>query len=240
LESQISHLKSQISAYAIIVAGGTGSRMQSNVPKQFLLLNGKPVMMHTIEAFFNNTNQPKIIVVLHADFHDYWRELCAEHQFDIPHQLINGGETRFHSVKNGLETIKDVDALVAVQDAVRPLTSIRVIDAAYSHAQTQGNAIVAVKSRDSIRQLKNGISQHLHREEIYLVQTPQTFQLGLLRKAYEQPFDNTFTDDASVVERSGVKINLIEGDHSNIKITFPEDIAIAEVIQKKPLNTKQL
>jgi 2-C-methyl-D-erythritol 4-phosphate cytidylyltransferase len=227
-------------SYAIIVAGGTGSRMQSSVPKQFLLLNGKPVMMHTIEAFYNSAYQPQIIVVLHADFHEYWKELCTEHQFNIPHQLISGGETRFRSVKNGLETIQDKDALVAVHDAVRPLTPVNVINEAYTQAKATGNAIVAVKSRDSIRQLKNGISQHLHREEIYLVQTPQTFQLSLLKKAYEQPFDNTFTDDASVVERSGITINLIEGSHANIKITFPEDIVVAEVIQKKPLNTKQL
>ncbi|OKS85511.1 2-C-methyl-D-erythritol 4-phosphate cytidylyltransferase [Mucilaginibacter polytrichastri] len=227
-------------AYAIIVAGGTGSRMQSSLPKQFLLLNGKPVMMHTIEAFYNSTYHPKIIIILHADFHEYWKTLCTKHQFNIPHQLVNGGETRFHSVKNGLDTIKDNDALVAVQDAVRPLTPIEVINKAYSQANAHGNAIVAVKSRDSIRQLKNGISQHLHREEIYLVQTPQTFKMALLQKAYEQPFDDTFTDDASVVERSGVKINLVEGSHANIKITFPEDIAIAELIQKKPLNTKQL
>jgi 2-C-methyl-D-erythritol 4-phosphate cytidylyltransferase len=240
LESHISNLKSQIPSYAIIVAGGTGSRMQSNVPKQFLLLNGTPVMMHTIEAFYNSAYQPKIIVVLHADFHEYWKELCAEHQFNIPHQLVSGGETRFHSVKNGLEIIQDEDALVAIHDAVRPLTPVRVINEAYTQAKANGNAIVAIKSRDSIRQLKNGISQHLHREEIYLVQTPQTFQLALLRAAYEQAFDSTFTDDASVVERSGLKINLIEGSHANIKITFPEDIAIAEVIQKKPLNTKQL
>jgi 2-C-methyl-D-erythritol 4-phosphate cytidylyltransferase len=214
--------------------------MQSSVPKQFLLLNGKPVMMHTIETFYNSAYQPKIIVVLHADFHDYWRTLCTEYTFNIAHQLISGGETRFHSVKNGLETIQNKEALVAVHDAVRPLTPVEVIDEAYKQASATGNAIVAVKSRDSIRQLKNGISQHLHREEIYLVQTPQTFQLALLKKAYGQLFDDTFTDDASVVERSGVKINLIEGSHANIKITFPEDIAIAEVIQKKPLNTKQL
>lgn len=197
-------------------------------------------MMHTIETFYNSAYQPKIIVVLHADFHEYWRTLCTEYKFNIPHQLISGGETRFHSVKNGLETIQNKDGLVAVHDAVRPLTPVEVIDEAYKQASANSNAIVAVKSRDSIRQLKNGISQHLHREEIYLVQTPQTFHLALLKKAYEQPFDDTFTDDASVVERSGVKINLIEGSHANIKITFPEDIAIAEVIQKKPLNTKQL
>ncbi|NCD69858.1 2-C-methyl-D-erythritol 4-phosphate cytidylyltransferase [Mucilaginibacter agri] len=226
--------------YAIIVAGGTGTRMQSNVPKQFLLLNGKPVMMHTIEAFHNSSYKPQIIVVLHASFHEYWAELCTEHHFTTPHTLVNGGETRFHSVKNGLDMIEDTDALVAVQDAVRPLTATATIDDAYSHALAHGNAIVAVKSRDSIRQLRDCISQHLHRDEIYLVQTPQTFQFSLLKRAYEQPFDNTFTDDASVVERSGVKINLIEGSHSNIKITFPEDIAIAEVIQKKPLSTKQL
>ncbi|PTQ95032.1 2-C-methyl-D-erythritol 4-phosphate cytidylyltransferase [Mucilaginibacter yixingensis] len=233
--SQIRNSKSEIrnhKTYAIIVAGGTGTRMQSAVPKQFLLLNGEPVLMHTIRAFASTANKPEIIVVMHPEFHEYWQQLCTEHQFTIPHQLISGGETRFHSVKNGLALTED-NSLIAVQDAVRPLTSPAIIDKAYEQAAMQGNAIVAVKSRDSIRRLRNGRSENLLRDEIWLVQTPQTFQSSLLKKAYEQPFHQGFTDDASVVEQSGVDILLIEGDHRNMKITFPEDIAIAELLLRQ-------
>ncbi len=234
LTSHISHLTSK--NYAIIVAGGSGTRMGSAIPKQFLLLNGKPVLMHTIEAFHNCVAQPHILLVLHADFHTYWHQLCADHNFTIPHQLIKGGETRFHSVKNGLDTITyDTDAVVAVQDAVRPLTDKEIIDASFTYAFEHGNAIAAVKSRDSIRQLQNGHSVSLLRDDIYLIQTPQTFGLEQLKKAYEHGYDAIFTDDASVVERSGIAINLIEGNYKNIKITFPEDIAIAEaILNKKP------
>jgi 2-C-methyl-D-erythritol 4-phosphate cytidylyltransferase len=229
--SQISNLKSQI-YYAVIVAGGSGTRMASVVPKQFLSINGLPVLMHTVLAFYNSESKPKIILVLPAAYHDYWQQLCKTHNFNIPFQLVSGGETRFHSVKNGLELIEDEQAVIAVQDAVRPLTSAAIIDDAYQHAAAQGNAVVAVKSRDSIRQLKGDKSTALTRDEIYLVQTPQTFQSTQLKKAYEQPFDSKFTDDASVVEAIGIKINLIEGDYRNIKITFPEDIAIAELLLK--------
>jgi 2-C-methyl-D-erythritol 4-phosphate cytidylyltransferase len=209
--------------------------MKSAVPKQFLLLNGKPVLMHTIEAFNNTEAKPKTILVLPSDYHQYWQQLVKEYNFIIPHQLVTGGETRFHSVKNGLALIIDEEALVAVQDAVRPLTSPSVIDEAYQCANQHETAVVAVKSRDSIRQVKDGKSVSLIRDEIYLVQTPQTFKASLLRKAYEQPFDTKFTDDASVVEQYGAEIKLTEGDHSNIKITFPEDIAIAELLlSKKP------
>jgi len=225
-------MSSRRKTYAIIVAGGTGTRMQTAVPKQFLLLNGEPVLMHTIRAFAAAESRPEIIVVMHPEFHEYWQQLCAEHRFTIPHQLISGGETRFHSVKNGLILAED-DSLIAVQDAVRPLTPPAIIDKAYEQAAAQGNAIVAVKSRDSIRRLRNGRSENLLRDEIWLVQTPQTFQSSLLKKAYEQPFNNSFTDDASVVEQSGVDILLVEGDHRNMKITFPEDIAIAELLLKR-------
>jgi len=218
-------------SYAIIVAGGSGSRMQSLVPKQFMLLNGKPVLMHTIEAFHNSAAQPQIILVLPAGSHTFWEQLCTEYNFDIPHQLVNGGETRFHSVKNGLDTIPDdAESLTAVHDAVRPLTSKEIIDNSYQHASKHGNAVAAVKSRDSVRQLKNGIPECLRRDEIYLVQTPQTFQSSQLKKAYLQSYNSKFTDDASVVEETGIKINLIEGDYKNIKITFPEDIAFAELL----------
>lgn len=218
--------------YAIIVAGGSGSRMLSVVPKQFLLLNGMPVLMHTLLAFWRSKTQPQLVLVLPANFHDYWVQLCTTHNFNIPHQLVSGGETRFHSVKNGLGLITDDNALVAVQDAVRPLTSCEIIDQSYQHAAINGNAVTAVKSRDSVRQLKHNTSAALNRDEIYLIQTPQTFQLAQLKEAYKQAYNAKFTDDASVVEATGVKINLINGNYQNIKITFPEDIAIAELLLK--------
>ncbi|MBK0380907.1 2-C-methyl-D-erythritol 4-phosphate cytidylyltransferase [Mucilaginibacter segetis] len=224
---------SQSKTYAVIVAGGTGTRMQSVVPKQFLLLNNRPVLMHTIEAFSNGQTAPQIIVVLHADYHEMWRELCLVHNFTIPHLLINGGETRFHSVKNAIDQISEKNVLIAVHDAVRPLISEKVIQEAYQSALDNGTAVTAVKSRDSVRQLKEGTTTALNRDEVYLIQTPQTFRSALIKKAYEQPYTALFTDDASVVESSGIKINLIEGSHSNIKITFPEDIAIAETLIKQ-------
>ncbi|TWR29064.1 2-C-methyl-D-erythritol 4-phosphate cytidylyltransferase [Mucilaginibacter pallidiroseus] len=232
LESHTSNLKYK-EAYAVIVAGGSGSRMQSAVPKQFLEICGKPVLMHTINAFYKSTFEPKIILVLNATYHDYWWELCEKHQFDIEHQLIAGGETRFHSVKNAVDIIENEDALIAVHDAVRPLTDIEVINNAYQTAQSNGSAITAVKSRDSIRQMTGITSVALRREDIYLVQTPQTFKAGLLKQAYEQPYSDYFTDDASVVEQAGHTVHLIEGNYTNIKITFPEDIAIAELLLNK-------
>jgi len=232
---EISNLKSNITnlkRYTVIVAGGTGTRMQSAIPKQFLLLNGKPVLMHTIENFHSVTPAPVILLVLHSDFHAYWKQLCEEHRFEIPHQLVAGGETRFHSVKNSLAHIPN-EALVAVQDAVRPLTDLSVIEEAYQCAAQSGSAVTAVKSRDSVRQQKEGTSVALIRDEIYLVQTPQTFIAGILKQAYEQPYTDAFTDDASVAEKNGVKIKLVEGSYRNLKITFPEDIAIAELLLKQ-------
>lgn len=223
--------------FAIIVAGGSGSRMQSSVPKQFLLLNGKPVLMHTIEAFCKSQSMPQIILVLHSGFHQYWEQLCKEHNFSIPVALVKGGETRFHSVKAGLELIPDeLNAIIAIHDAVRPLISPTIIDESFRYAFEHGNAIAAVKSRDSVRQVINDYTISLKREDIYLVQTPQTFQSDLLKKAYKVEYDENFTDDASVVEKSGGIINLINGSHQNFKITFPEDITIAEaILNKKPL-----
>jgi 2-C-methyl-D-erythritol 4-phosphate cytidylyltransferase len=220
--------------YAIIVAGGSGTRMQAAMPKQFLLLNNKPVLMHTIAAFSNCKAQPQIILVLNADYHAYWVQLCIDHDFTVAHTLVAGGETRFHSVKKGIAAVADEDpnAVIAVHDAVRPLVATAIIDAAYNYAAQHGNAITAVKSRDSIRQGNNNHSVSLLRDEIYLVQTPQTFKYEQLKRAYEQHYNSGFTDDASVVEQSGVNINLIAGSYRNIKITFPEDIAIAEMLLK--------
>ncbi len=217
--------------YVIIVAGGSGARMGTTIPKQFLPLMGRPILMHTIEAFYHSKTNPQIISVLPDEYHAYWEELCVEHEFNIVHLLVKGGETRFHSVKNGLSIIEDDEnTLVAVHDAVRPLIKTGIIDMSFSHAATHGNAVTAVKSRDTVRQLQAGISTHLLRDEIYLVQTPQTFRADQLKSAYRQAYSDKFTDDASVVESAGFTINLIEGSYSNIKITFPEDIALAETL----------
>ncbi|MEX8548070.1 MAG: 2-C-methyl-D-erythritol 4-phosphate cytidylyltransferase [Mucilaginibacter sp.] len=216
--------------FAVIVAGGSGTRMNSEIPKQFLLLNGKPVIMHTIAAFFASIEKPEILVVLNRQQFSYWEDLCELHQFKVPHQLVAGGETRFHSVKNALEKI-DEDAVVAIHDAVRPLINTAIISNAYQQALKTGNAVVAVPSKDSVRwQKTNGETQNLNRSEVFLVQTPQTFQSKQLKKAYEQEYSQEFTDDASVVERSGEKINLIEGNPENFKITFPADLRIAEML----------
>jgi len=205
--------------------------MGANTPKQFLPLNGKPVLMHTLDAFYTSATQPKLILVLPAGYRSHWEQLCAEYDFNIPFHLVNGGETRFHSVKNGLAVIDDPnESVIAIHDAVRPLVSKEIIDRSYREAAEHGNAITAIASRDSVRQIKNEASASIDRNEIYFVQTPQTFKLSQLKKAYTQPYDAKFTDDASVVEHAGISIHLANGSHQNIKITFPEDIAIAEAI----------
>lgn len=218
--------------YAIIVGGGSGSRMQSDVPKQFLLLLGKPVMMHTIEAFHNSDLHPEIIVVLHPDFHPYWEQLCRDYEFHLPHFLVNGGENRFYSVKNGLEAVKKT-SVVAIHDAVRPIINNDIITNSFKQAEISGNAVAVIPSKDSVRQLVNATSIALNREDIFLVQTPQTFKSDILKKAYEQPYEIGFTDDASVIEKNGNSIKFIPGDVKNIKITYPEDLSIAELFLNK-------
>lgn len=206
--------------------------MNADVPKQFLPLSGKPVLMHTISAFSESDYKPEIIVVLNAGYHDYWLECCSTHSFTFAHTLVGGGETRFDSVKKGLSKITD-EAVVAIHDAVRPVISNQIISNSFKVAEEKGNAVAAITSRDSVRQLKGGISQAIDRNTIYLIQTPQTFKSEIIKKAYEQLYSADFTDDAGVVERMGLEINLIEGDSRNIKITFSEDIAIAEYFLKK-------
>ena len=201
--------------------------MQSDLPKQFMLLNGKPILMHTIESFYYSDFKPEIILVLNVDFITYWEQLCEKYNFLIPHTLIKGGLQRFHSVKNGIKAIKE-DSVIAIHDAVRPLASNELICRSFKEAEESGNAIVAIKSKDSVRQQKGNTSLSLNRDEIYLIQTPQTFQFELLNTAYKQEYSNEFTDDASVVERTGITLNLIEGESKNLKITFPEDLSLAE------------
>ncbi|RYD75983.1 MAG: 2-C-methyl-D-erythritol 4-phosphate cytidylyltransferase [Sphingobacteriales bacterium] len=218
--------------YAVIVAGGSGNRMQTETPKQFLLLKNLPVIMHTIKAFAQSDTQPKILVVLHPDQHRYWSRLCDEFNFNIPHEVIHGGSERFHSVRNAINFIEE-DGLIAIHDAVRPLISKRLIDESYKQAGEIGNVIVAVQSSDSVRLLKDGQTSAIKRDAVYLVQTPQTFSVSVLKKAYRQEFETTFTDDASVVESVGETINIINGERNNIKITYPIDLELAEMLINK-------
>jgi 2-C-methyl-D-erythritol 4-phosphate cytidylyltransferase len=219
--------------YAIIVAGGSGSRMQHKIAKQFLLLDGKPILMHTLEAFAACPLNPEILLVLNIHQHQYWEELCKAHSFIIPHQLIKGGDQRFHSVKNGLKAIKG-KGIVAIHDAVRPLVSPALISRSFEAAEAHGNAVAAIPPTDSVRKvLFDGKTEALNRNELLLIQTPQTFAIEILRKAYQQPFRNEFTDDASVAEYSGFTIHIIEGARENLKITYPEDLEIASILKKK-------
>lgn len=215
--------------YAIIVAGGSGKRMNADLPKQFHLLLGKPVLMHTIEAFVNSGLAPDIILVLNADFHQYWKELCVQHNFFVPHVLTAGGRERFDSVKNALSHTGSGESLIAIHDAVRPVINDELITRCFNEAELKGSVIPVTESRDSLRMIRESTTQALSRADILIVQTPQVFKSGILKKAYDQDFSPLFTDDASVVERAGFQISTTAGTPSNIKITYPEDLAIASL-----------
>lgn len=211
----------------IIVAGGKGERMQADIPKQFLEIKGKPILMHTLEVFQRYDASMKLVLVLPAVQVEFWSELCKKHSFSLPHQVVTGGQTRFQSVKNGLEAVAGF-ALVAVHDGVRPLVSVETIAQCFDAAEKHGAVIPVVDSVDSIRQITGDSSQSVDRSAYKLVQTPQVFDAELLKKAYEQDFSPLFTDDASVMEALGVKIHLVEGNRENIKITTEFDLRIAE------------
>ena len=216
--------------YAVIVAGGKGLRMGSDIPKQFLILNGLPVIMHTIQKFAAFENL-QIILVLPASQFDYWKDLVLQYQFNIPIQLVEGGDSRFQSVKNGLDVITDNNSLVAIHDGVRPMIGHDFIELSYIQAAKNGNAILAIKPKDSIRKQELLENHAVNRNNYYLIQTPQTFKTELIKEAYSKAEDDNFTDDASVLE--GVlkhKIFMIQGDENNIKITSPVDLKIASVL----------
>jgi len=215
--------------YAIIVAGGKGTRMGGELPKQFLPLKGKPILMHTLEAFYNYNHEVELILVLPSDQQKLWSQLCRENHFYVPHQVVNGGETRFHSVKNGLDIIKE-PGLVAVHDGVRPFVAAQVIDRCYRLADKKKAVIPVVEIVDSLREIDGDSSKSVIRSQYKAVQTPQVFESNLLKKAYEQSYQPTFTDDASVVEKLGYQIYLTEGNKENIKITTPFDLKIAQVL----------
>ncbi len=225
-----------MSDYAIIVAGGKGLRMGGEVPKQFLPLNGRPVLMRTLEAFHTCCPLMELVLVLPCDQQDYWRMLCREYAFDVPYRLADGGETRFHSVRNGLALVPaDAGGVVGVHDGVRPFVAAEVIRRTYETARCCGTAVPVIDMIDSVRRTITTAdgeqrNEAVDRSHYKLVQTPQVFRLSLFRKAYEQPFSPLFTDDASVVEALGVDITLVEGNRENIKITTPYDLQIAGVL----------
>ena len=217
--------------YIIIVAGGKGLRMGSDIPKQFLPIGGKPVLMRTLERFRQYSPTLQIILVLPKAQQDYWQKLCKEYAFDIDYQLADGGETRFHSVQNGLAKIPDnAQGVVGVHDGVRPFPSIDVIRNCYETAREKKAVIPVIPVVETVRHLKGDTSVTVPRNDYRLVQTPQTFDIQLLKEANRQPYNDGFTDDASVVETFGFNITLVEGNRENIKITTPYDLKIAEVL----------
>jgi 2-C-methyl-D-erythritol 4-phosphate cytidylyltransferase len=217
--------------YIIIVAGGKGLRMGSDIPKQFLPIGGKPVLMRTLERFRQYSPTLQIILVLPKAQQDYWQKLCKEYAFDIDYQLADGGETRFHSVQNGLAKIPDnAQGVVGVHDGVRPFPSIDVIRNCYETAREKKAVIPVIPVVETVRHLKGDTSVTVPRNDYRLVQTPQTFDIQLLKAANRQPYNDGFTDDASVVEAFGFDITLVEGNRENIKITTPYDLKIAEVL----------
>lgn len=217
--------------YIIIVAGGKGLRMGSDIPKQFLPIGGKPVLMRTLERFREYSKDIQIILVLPEAQQAYWHQLCQEYHFDVEYTLANGGQTRFHSVQNGLAKVPD-DAIgvVGVHDGVRPFPSIEVIRNCYTTAREKKAVIPVIPVVETVRHLEGEQSQTVPRDAYRLVQTPQTFDIQLLKAANRQPYNDGFTDDASVVEAFGYDITLVEGNRENIKITTPYDLKIAEVL----------
>ena len=217
--------------YVIIVAGGKGLRMGSDIPKQFLPIGGKPVLMRTIERFHAYAENLQIILVLPEAQQDYWRQLCEQYHFEVKYQLANGGQTRFHSVQNGLALIPDdAEGVVGVHDGVRPFPSVDVIRNCYETARTAKAVIPVIPVVETVRHLEGEGSVTVPRGDYRLVQTPQTFDIQLLKAANRQPYNEGFTDDASVVESYGHQITLVEGNRENIKITTPYDLKIAEVL----------
>lgn len=215
--------------YAIIVAGGKGMRMGAALPKQYLPIGGKPILMHTLSHFHVHPAGIELILVIPGHDMDFWKQLCREHNFTVPHRLVSGGATRFQSVMNGLDAIDDEDGLVAIHDGVRPFVTEEMISMGFSKALEAGSAVAVVPMKDSLRKLDGkGGSSYQNREEYRLVQTPQTFRLQKIKKAFEVEEIPQFTDDATVYEYQGWEVSLIEGDLSNIKITTPEDMAYAE------------
>jgi 2-C-methyl-D-erythritol 4-phosphate cytidylyltransferase len=219
--------------YVRIVAGGSGSRMNSDVPKQYMEANRVPIIVHTIKRFFEYSKSIQVICCVHANYSAYAEGLMQKY---FPHtkiKIVLGGETRFNSVKNGLAVIKDVDSLVAVHDAARPLVSKETIERCFASAKEKNSGVPVIKVSESIRIVDGNNSRSINRDNYRIVQTPQCFKTEVLQKAFEVDYKNSFTDDATVFENAGHNVSLVEGNIENIKITLPSDILIAEALLKK-------
>jgi 2-C-methyl-D-erythritol 4-phosphate cytidylyltransferase len=215
--------------YVVIVAGGSGKRMGMDTPKQFLELTGRPVLMHTIERFRQYDESIEIITVLPENQLRFWNDLQKKYSFDIPHTLVKGGSKRYFSVRHGLEFVNS-PGLVAIHDGVRPLVRLDTITRCFETAEEYGNAIPVISPADSLRFETGKSNAPIDRMHVKQVQTPQVFDVAKIKKAYLQDFDPSFTDDASVLEKTGEKIQLVEGNRENIKITNPEDLFIAQTL----------
>ena len=220
---------------AIIVAGGTGQRMGATLPKQFLAIEGKSILLHTVDQFVAAFSDINFVIVLPADYIQEGENLIASSGITQHVQIVAGGDTRFQSVKNGLSQV-DPEAIVFVHDAVRCLLTPDLIQRCYQQAVEKGSAIPAVSSTDTIRVIEGTKHHVVNRENVMMIQTPQTFKAALLIKAFEQAHQPSFTDEANVLEASGTEVFLIEGEYENIKITRPLDLAIANYILAKRIS----
>ncbi len=219
--------------YIIIVAGGSGERFGAKLPKQFIEVAGKPLLLHTFDAFKGYFDKAKFILVLPELEIGRWKHIVYHFHFDLPHILVEGGPTRFHSVKNGLAEVKSNNGLVAIHDASRPFVSTTTVNNCIRTASFHGSAVPVVPVTDSIRKIENGISEALDRSKLFSVQTPQVFNAKLIKNAYNRVYNDIFTDDASVFEAAGHQIFTVEGNMENIKITQPADFGFASYLLEK-------
>ena len=220
--------------YIIIVAGGKGLRMGGDLPKQFMPLHGKPVLMHTIERFRAYSDELKIILVLPHEQQDYWRQICQKHNFTVEHTVVDGGQTRFHSSQNGVAAVPDdATGVIGIHDGVRPFVSEETIARCFEAARQFGAALPVLPVTDTLRRVTDDGGYNVQRNDYRTVQTPQTFDAQLLKQAFKQPYSDNFTDDASVVEALGHKVTMVDGNRENIKLTTPIDLVVAEALIKK-------
>ncbi len=230
--------------YVIIVAAGIGRRMKNALPKQFHTLGSLPLLMRTMHAFYASDIQAEVVLVLPKDWFSYWTDLCYKFDFHVPHAMVEGGETRFQSVKNGLEYIASLEEYkeiapsnhtIAVHDGARPLITSQLIETLFKAVSMHAAVIPGIPSTDSIRWVEEQSSKPLNRDQVYVIQTPQVFNASMLMDAYQKPASNTYTDDASVVEANGGPVVVIPGDKRNLKITTEEDLLFAEAILQQAL-----
>jgi len=211
--------------YAVIVAAGSGMRMGAPIPKQFLEVGGRPILMHTLNRFVAFDASIRLVVVLHPDYIEFWRSLCEKHDYSVPHSIVSGGSERFFSVQNAIQSLLDTEeAIVGIHDAVRPMVSVATLERCYATVQETGSAVPCISVNDSMRIVDADGNRSINRSSLRIIQTPQCFRLNLLRRSFTQEYNTAFTDDASVVEALGESIELVEGNRENIKVTTPEDM----------------